>query len=208
MVNTIAEARKIYEQKNGRRDLLLEQHIMLINRRDKTQNQLDVALKARAIIQLVATNTQRKIELRISQLVTMALAAVFPDPYEFQLKFDVKRNNSEAITTFIKNGNQIDNIFDAGGGGVADIANIALTISLWSLNKTRNSFIFDEPDKFIHNAQYQERTSEMLKMLCDKLNIQIIIVSDQPNIMAFADKIFRVSNKSGQSHVEEVKNEK
>jgi hypothetical protein len=203
MITSIQDARKIYEQRIGSRDTYAkqkaekEQELVLANQ--KYEN----VIKARAVVQAVAKETQQSIEIHISNLVTMALASVFPEPYEFKLEFVERRNSTEADRVFLKNDNRIDDILNFGGGGVADVANFALIISLWALKKTRPIFINDEPDKFLHNIAYQERASAMMKMLCEKLSIQMIIVSDQQNIIAAADKVIRIGCKDGISFVEE-----
>lgn len=202
MVNDIAEARSAYEQKVGRRSLFIEQQSQYERDLALTQHQLDNVIKARVVVQAVAKATQEKIEVYISNLVTTALASVFPEPYEFQIRFIEKRNATEAELIFAKKGNEINDILDFGGGGVADVADFALRISLWALKKTRPTFIFDEPDKFLHSPAYQERASEMMKTLCERLGIQIIMVSDQPSIKAAADKVITIENKNGESYVQ------
>jgi len=201
-MNSIQDARKIYEQRLGRKDLFIEQKTTFEKSLTKSSDLYNKTVKARVVVQTVARKTQEKIEYYISNLVTMALASVFPEPYEFQLRFIERRNNSEADFIFMKNRNEIDDILNSGGGGVADIANFALILSLWTLKKTRETFVMDEPDKFLHNPEYQSKASEMMKTLCNKLRIQLIIVSDQPNIIAAADKVIRISYKDGSSFVE------
>jgi DNA repair exonuclease SbcCD ATPase subunit len=131
----------------------------------------------------------------------MALATVFPDPYTFSLRFVERRNTTEADLIFSKNGNETDDLLNTGGGGVADIASFALRIALWSLKKSRATFILDEPDKFLHNPDYQEKASSMMKELCEKMGIQIILVSDQERIIAAADKVIRIENRNGVSSI-------
>ncbi len=201
MVNNISEARNIYQQRVGRRDLLNENLLKATDLLEKARKDQERVTKARAVVQIVAKATQEKIEFYISNLVTMALASVFPDPYEVSLRFVERRNVTEADLVFLKNGNEINNILDFGGGGAADVADFALRISLWSLKKTRPVFIFDEPDKFLHSAAYQERASDMMHSLCERMGIQIIMVSDQPNIIAAADKVIRLDTKNGSSFV-------
>ena len=196
----LQQMRKITEQKIGRRSLLEEQLVEKQDRLDKKKELLENTIKAGAIIQIVAKETQRNIEYHISNLVTMALAAVFPDPYEFQLRFIERRNSIEADLIFLKNGNETDDILNTGGGGVADIASFALRIALWSLKKNRPVFILDEPDKFLHSPTYQEKASEMMKEICKRLKVQIIMISDQPNIIAAADKEIRISIERGVSY--------
>jgi DNA repair exonuclease SbcCD ATPase subunit len=202
MINTIADARRNYEQQLGRRKLYIEQKEKFQKELSASSRMYDLTVKARTVVQIVAKKTQEKIELYISNLVTMALAWVFPEPYEFQLRFVERRNSTEADFIFKKNGHEIDDILSSGGGGVADVADFALRPSLWSLKKTRPIFIDDEPDKYLHSVEYQSRASQMMKMLCEKLGVQIIIVSDQPNIISAADKVIHVNCKNGVSYIE------
>lgn len=193
--------RKEFQENIGRRRLLIENCQNAKLSLEKNLLDYENCLKARTIVQTVARSTQEKIEVHISNLVTMALATVFPDPYTFSLRFVERRNTTEADLIFSKNGNETDDLLNTGGGGVADIASFALRIALWSLKKSRATFILDEPDKFLHNISYQEKASELMKELCDKLGIQIILVSDQERIIAAADKVIRISNKNGVSEV-------
>lgn len=205
MVATIQEARKVCEQRTGSLNTFIGQKVRKEKDLALASKILDNVIKARVVVQAVAKATQQKIEFHISNLVTMALASVFPEPYEFKLEFVERRNSTEADCIFIKNENRINDILSYGGGGVADVANFALIISLWALKKTRPVFVQDEPDKFLHSPLYQERASQMIKMLCEKLGIQIIIVSDQPGIIAAADKVVNISCKNGVSMIEEGK---
>lgn len=162
---------------------------------------LEDTQKARSIVQLVAEETQKKIEVHISNLVTMALKAVYPEnPYDFKLRFVLRRNKTEADLVFVKGENETDDILNAGGGGPADIAAFALRIACWSLKKTRNVFLLDEPFRCISQDK-QEKCSEMIKEISGRLGIQIILISHLPDIIGSADKVINVKNINGESQV-------
>jgi ABC-type cobalamin/Fe3+-siderophores transport system ATPase subunit len=195
-------------EQQGRRKVFVEEKKKLENKNTVLSNKMDSLLKARSVVQIVAEQTQKKLEYHISNLVSMALASVFPEPYIFQLRFVQKRNKTEAELIFSKNGNETDDILNSGGGGVADIASIALRISLWSIKKTRPTLILDESLKFLHSPEYQEKASQMLKEVSEKLGLQIIIVSDQQNILEYADKVIKIVNYNGISKVENNEEQK
>ncbi len=189
-------------EKKAERNILTNQLAQAKTSKETFSNRLDNTLKARQIVQDVAKATQQEIEFQISTLVSDALASVFPDPYKFELRFVQRRNKTEADLIFIKNGNECDDILAVGGGGVADIvANIAFPLAIWSIKKTRNVMLWDEPTKFLHNPDYQENASMMIKEVSKKLNIQIIMISDQKNIIKAADKVFNIELVKGISRI-------
>lgn len=206
MVDIAYYAKKL-SQLEGRRELLREQlakaEIDLKNNQDHQQR----ALKIRAAVQNVASNTQKKIEFQISNLVSMALAAVFPDPYKFELRYVTRRGKVEADLIFSKNGNETDDILANGGGGVADIASLALRIASWSLKRNRPTFLLDEPTKFLHNVTYQEKASLLIRELSKRIGIQIIMVTDQAAMVDAADLEIAVSQVDGASYVKLIKKE-
>jgi ABC-type cobalamin/Fe3+-siderophores transport system ATPase subunit len=206
MVDINFYAQKI-TQLEGRRDLLKEQLITAEASLLKAQDHQQRALKIRAAVQNVASNTQKKIEFQISNLVSMALAAVFPDPYKFELRYITRRGKVEADLIFSKNGNETDDILANGGGGVADIASLALRIASWSLKRNRTVLILDEPTKFLHNVTYQEKASLLIKELSSRIGVQIIMVTDQAAMVDAADLEIAVSQEDGVSSVKLIKQE-
>jgi len=156
--------------------------------------------KATEIIQTVAQLTQKQLEYHISEVVTLALEAVFPRPYKFVVNFVLRRNRTEAdLLLEDEAGNQV-NPMDATGGGVVDVAAFALRVAIWTLSKhkLRNTLIMDEPFRFI-STDLQPRAGEMLKEISKKLGIQMIIISHEEELLDAADKVFRVTNRKGKS---------
>lgn len=153
--------------------------------------------KARIVAQNVANIVQKNLEYRISGIVTMALSSVFPEPDEFKVSFVQRRNQTECDMFFIQNGNESDPM-ESSGGGVVDVVSFALRMSIWSIKKTRPIQILDEPFKFL-SRDLQERASDMVKQISDKLGIQIIMVSHLPGMIDSADKTFVVEQMNGVS---------
>lgn len=157
--------------------------------------------KARAVVQTVANSLQKSLETRITNIVTMALSAVFDDPYEFKVEFVTRRNQTECDMLFVRNGNECEPI-DSSGGGALDIASLALRMAVWSIKKTRAIQILDEPMRFL-SRDLQSKGSEMIKHISEKLGIQIIMISHIPEAIEAADRMLDVSNADGYSVVKE-----
>ena len=138
MVAELERMKTKLHQQQGQLELLKKQKSAAEAAKKEQTAYYENALKARVIVQTVAETTQKRIEYHISSLVSTALASVFPNPYTFDLKFVQRRNKTEADLVFSKNGNATSDILNNGGGGVADIASLALRIALWSLRIINN----------------------------------------------------------------------
>lgn len=159
--------------------------------------------EARVIIQTVAQQTQRELEYHISEIVSLALAAVFDDPYTLRLEFVQRRNRTEADILFERDG-QTYRPADASGGGAVDVAALALRIAMWSLRRprSRNTLVMDEPMKML-SKDMMPKAAAMLAEVSQRLGLQIIIVSHSQELIEGADKWFTVAINKGVSHVSE-----
>ena len=157
---------------------------------------------AQAIIQVVAQKTQEELEYRLSEIVSLALAAVFEDPYKLKVNFVIRRGKTECDLLFEKNKEIFDPLTSSGGGAI-DIAAMALRVAIWSLTqpRTRNVLILDEPFRFL-SREYQVKASIMLGELSKKLDLQIIMVSHSESLIEGANKVFRVVIKKGISSMQ------
>ena len=160
--------------------------------------------RAVKVIQTVAEQTQAQLQYKISELVTLALSAVFDDPYEFKAEFVQRRNKTECDLWFVRRGNKVKPI-NASGGGAVDVAAFALRLSLWTMQKprTRALMILDEPFKNI-SADLQYKASAMLRELSEKLGMQFLIVTHNEILTEAADKVFRVTMRKDISKVTEI----
>ena len=178
--------KSIQDTKNGLRD----------NRRLLTRHE-----QAREIIRDVGLATQEQLQVHISDITSLALEAVFPDPYALVAEFVQRRNKTECDLYFTRDGNRM-NPLDSSGYGAVDIASMALRIAAWSMQtpKKRNVIILDEPFRFL-SENYQEQASQMIKELSTRLGIEFIIISHNATLAGSADKTFRVRMKNGRSIV-------
>lgn len=162
--------------------------------------------KARNIINLVALQTQKQLEIKISSVVCHALASVFDDPYDFVVQFEDKRGKTECNLLFQRGEALIDPL-DASGFGAVDIASLALRIACHTLDNVPPVLVLDEPFKHLKGTETNKRAIQMLKEVSKELGIQIITISDEradrEAILSGADSLIVVSqNKKKESQVE------
>ena len=196
----MVDFRKILNQKQGQRKLLIQQREGCIETTKKNKLDYENHLKARGIIQIVSSETQKKLEYQISNLVSSALASVFTNPYKFNLLFVQRRNKMEADLIFSKDSNETNDLINTAGGGAVDIASFALRVALWSIKRTRPVMIIDEAFRFL-SLDLQQKASDMIKEISSKLNIQVILISHLPGMIKAADKVIEIEQRNGESYV-------
>ena len=205
---TTTNYRQILERRKGQ----LEQCDSMIATTQKNlarlQGEQEEIEQAQVIIMETAQQTQQQLEFHISNIVSLAQAAVFDDPYTCQIEFVQKRNQTEADISLVRNGAKVEDPLSGAGGGACDVAGFGLRVALWSLKspKTRPILILDEPFSRLKGRDANMKAIQMVKTVADKLNLQVLMVSDErvslEDIEKGADNIIRVSIKKGVSYVE------
>lgn len=157
--------------------------------------------KARALVQQAALDTQESLRVRLESVVTTALRAVFKDKQlEFRITFETKRGRTEALLEVGEDG-QYSHPMETHGGGVVDVVSFALRVAFWSIDQSRPVLVLDEPMKFL-SRDLVPNAAEMVRMLSQKLGLQIIMVSHIEEFIDGADRVFRISRRGNQSFVE------
>jgi hypothetical protein len=147
---------------------------------EKTKEVATGIEEAQSIVQQVAKSLQERAHTRINSIVSLCLNAVFDEPYEFKLRFDRKRGKTEARMMFVRNGIELDDPPNQVGGGVIDVAGLALRLAclLLSYPPKRRLVVLDEPFRFLRGSEYRKRTRRMLQLLSQDKGFQFIVNSD------------------------------
>lgn len=184
-----SEQKQIVARKIEADELLLQQ----------TLKRQETVLKAQALIQTTAQETQNQLTYHVQALVQNALDAVFPTVYLFKTAFELRRGQTEVVIWLDKDGEAIDPR-DAAGGGVVDVVCFALRVVAWSLSQTSPVLILDEPFKWV-SAGLRPICGQLLRGISDRLGLQIIMVTHDPELVEQADRIFLVEQKARRSRI-------
>lgn len=183
----------------------------------ESERNLRIHEQAREVIQKVGLETQQQLEYQISEITSLALEAVFDNPYKLIVQFVQRRNKTECDLFFERKDSRIDPL-SASGGGAVDVAAFALRIASWSMQnpKSRNVIALDEPFKHLRGEKENQRVLEMIKEISTKLNLQIIMIGDDkvkfdqlPKITLdkYVDKLFKTSIKTNITQIKVMENE-
>lgn len=198
---SVNNIRNRLEQKKGEKNqLLTELHKAKKNVR-YYRKEVKISEKAQAIIQTEAKRTQEEIEYKLSELITLSMEAILDEPYQFLVKFVIRRSKTECDLYFLKDKELFDPM-EESGGGVIDIAAFALQIALLNLSepKIRGVVITDEPFKHL-SKDHHEKASVVLGELSRRMDpkLQIIMITHSRELIGNTDKVFIIRRRNKRS---------
>ena len=196
-MSNIQHLRNHLEQQKGKKSQIQKSIVSLKQSTKERKRDLRRHEQAREVIREVGLKTQSQLSFHISDITSLALDAVFADPYSLVAEFVQRRNKTECDLYFERDGNRMDPL-SASGGGAVDVAAFALRVASWSMQrpKSRSTMILDEPLRFL-SADHQEKASVMIKEISKKLGIQFIIITHESILASYADKIFETKIRKG-----------
>jgi len=194
----------VLNQSIGRRDALQSQKDAYLQKIDYLIERQKTIEIVQALVQKVAKETQEQLKFQIEDIVKTCIDTCFPDEYDFKVEFEIKRGKTECALKFYKNGHEIDDLLESGGGGVVDMASFGIRIAAWSLGSTANTLVLDEPFKFL-SRDLQIRGGEILSEISKKLHLQIIMNTHIPELVEQSNRVFKVQlQKEGEWEVSKV----
>ena len=169
--------------------------------------------RALEIVKQVGLATQKQLEYHLSEQVSLAMEAVFDDPYALKVDFVERRGKTEVDLLFARPHRDLEfPPLGSAGCGAINVASLALQIAYLSMRrdkKVRPLLLLDEPFAQLKGTEASRRALAIIQEISRKLGLQIIMVSDErvsrEDIITNADKVFHVSqNQMGISRAEEI----
>ncbi len=144
---------------------------------DTIEHEIVCLEEAMSVVTQIAETIQQRAHSRIASVVSTALDTVFDEPYEFNIRFERRRDRTEAHLEFVRDGEGVDPM-TAAGGGVVDVASFALRLACLVLQapSLRRVLVLDEPFRFV-SANYRSRLSSLLTGLSETMNVQFVMVT-------------------------------
>ncbi len=146
---------------------------------DKAKLRHNNAQEALEILQEAAEYVQTKAHSQIASVVSRCLKAVFGrDAYEFAVRFERKRNKTEATLLLRRGELELEDPLSSAGGGVIDVAAFALRLAALVLETPakRRFLALDEPFRFV-SREYREAVRDLIVALAEEMNVQMLIVT-------------------------------
>lgn len=167
----------------------------------------DQTAKASLFLQSLSDETRLQVLDKISGIVTDALKTIKDPNLEFRMQLTNKNNQPTLeLGIFDSLNGQTFDILNSMGGGVADAVSFVLRVALLTKWQPQLSKVIIADEAFKHvSVKDQEKVAEFIKLLCEKLNLQLILISHSETITRNSDATFLVEKINGISKVEKIK---
>lgn len=165
---------------------------------------LQVGQEALAFLEDLANSRRGAMKGKIEAVVTEAVQLIYGSSYRIELSYSVKNNRSCLEIEMVRDTPSGEVRRDMGGfgGGVADTISVPLRLMvLIGSKQTDKVCVLDECWKHM-DLERIELVGKFLRLLADKLGMQIIMCSHHEKIQEFADRTYEVSETGGVSKVE------
>jgi len=175
----------------GRQSLLNEQIDGTNNKLVELVHNREIFTKEVEVLTVVQEMTRNKIKEGFENMVSYALKSVFNQDYKFVLSFDKRGNLSELdFNILAPERTEAGDPLDSSGGGVLDVAALALRIALLELSKPKIPGFICLDESFKHvSSVYLANCSKFLTNINKKIARQIILVTHQNNFIEGADNV-------------------
>jgi chromosome segregation ATPase len=164
---------------------------------------LEVGQEASAFLEELANGRRGAMKGRIESVVTEALRLVYGDSYRVELSYGMKNNRSSLEIEMVRETPEGDvkRDMDGFGGGVADTISVPLRLMvLVGSKQTDRVCVLDECWKHIDVVRI-EMVGQFLRVLAERLGMQVIFCTHHQALRAYADRTYDVSENGGVSKV-------
>jgi predicted ATPase len=130
--------------------------------------------------------------------------------YSFRItKPEIKANEVVVSFKVIQTKNEVEyerDVYTEMGGGVADVLSFLLQFIVVYLLRDRIQPILLLDEAFKHlSVEFREDMAELLRELCDRTGVQILMVTHDPIYERVADRVYRFSQPGVETLAEEIK---
>jgi DNA repair exonuclease SbcCD ATPase subunit len=161
--------------------------------------------KALAIFHSLSSVVQEHFTQSIEDLISEGLTSVFETSLQFKITPEIKGGQAVMQFSILNEDGTETDILDARGGGLSALCGVLLRIVLLRLmdDKVRQILLLDEPLSHLSSA-YVPAAGELLRRLSDELDIQIVMVTHQPEFADNATDIYELSSLNGRVSVNKL----
>lgn len=160
-----------------------------------TGNEAEILDAVLNLLQGMEGAFQRNFQHSLAAIVSEGLSQVFGETLEVRIEASTRADMSAIHFRLIKNGNEED-IMEGQGGGYINIIAFLLRVLLILAARPllRRLLVLDEPFAMV-SPEFRHSTAEMVAALVDRLDFQMIMITQEWEYVDMADVAIKVEMK-------------
>ena len=160
-----------------------------------------LTVRARLLLEQYSEIEQEQLKTKVEALVSRGLQTIFGGDYHFRIEMRVLRKQAAMDFTVIHDQVERDPM-DSHGGGLVNVIAMVLRLTIVALTPgLSRTVVLDEPFAQLSDG-YLEGMGRFIRELVDATDIQLVIVSHEPEIADVADKAYRLFTKDDRLMIE------
>jgi len=198
------ERKQEHARKQAENDLLNRQIDGMEKDIVKLVEKMDIAQEGLSFLEAFANERRGAMKGRIESVITEAMQLIYDDSYRCELTYSVKNNRSHLAIEMIRKTprGEVRREIGGFGGGMADTMSVPMRLMvLMGSKQTDKVCVVDEAWKHM-DGERVELVGKFLRLLADRLGIQVVFCSHHSMLRDFADQTFDVEEDKGTSKVQ------
>ena len=200
----IAQLDRITIEAEGQLKLIDAQLESALNSAQASGEEVTLLFHVNDILTGVEANWRRSSEKTLGDIVSRGLSAVFGEEIQVTIESRIVRDTTSMTLKLTQHGVALGNIIDSTGGSIVSVLNVLLKV--WMIVNLKPQLtrvlILDEPFAAVEQ-RHLPAIGQLLRELSERLGIQFIIVSHEPELIDAADIVHAVQTDGT---VETIKN--
>jgi len=194
----------ILHKKQIENDLLGRQIAECESKIIRLAGELSIAQEALGFIMSFADQRRGTMKGKIESVISEAVQLIYGKSYRVELSYSVKNNRSCLEIEMVRDiaEGEVRRDMVGFGGGMSDTISVPLRLMvLLGSKQTDRVCVLDECWKHM-DLERIELVGKFLRLLTDKLGMQIIMCSHHERLRDFAERTYEVTESDGVSSVE------
>jgi DNA repair exonuclease SbcCD ATPase subunit len=203
-------ARRLSHERRAGQAQVVREHLEAARGRvAMLEQQVEVAQETQALLTSLGEEQQETARAQLEGLATRAMQVIFGEELSFHLVPSVKAGQQHLeFVVRSRNGKEtVDTPVSARGGGMRAVLGFVMRLVVLLLTPEARKVLFlDESFSFVSRG-YEDRVAEFLAEVAHKAGVQIVLITHSPAYEQWADKTYRLEQKTGLTVVHEGETE-
>lgn len=204
MINEVKELQRKTDQIDGFYQAYLQQEKDLTNTVENLKKNIDIDVKASAVLKHLLDLMVKDEVNRMAGLITYGLKTIFDDQDLTFIPEITKKSGKIYIELKTNKDGKIEGGYKAFGGSVAVIESFLLRVLCILKKNYSRLMVLDETFASVGEA-YIANTGKLVSELSKKIGLDVLLVTHQKEFMHNADHVYRVKESKDGLIMEKIK---